>query len=167
MLQSSAKEKEGETMKEILFRGKPSNALSDEEWLFGLLVKQLDLDGTDELHIQTWERDKEGVSSRVLGVIPGTVGQYTGLKDEKGTMIFEGDIVTYINTDGIKFNGVALTVTGKVVYNEKTASFSVFGKDEIGAKHVDYFSIKNIEVIGNIHDNPELIQERREDEKDS
>ena len=91
-------------------------------------------------------------------VDPSTIGQYTGLTDKNGKKIFEGDIIKYKNTDGIKFNGVALTVIGKVVYNEKNASFAISGKDEIGAKHYDYFPIKNIEVIGNIHDNPELLK---------
>ena len=88
-------------------------------------------------------------------VDPSTIGWYTGSKDKNGKKIFEGDIIKYKNTDGIKFNGVALTVIGKVVYNEKNASFAISGKDEIGAKHYDYFPIKNIEVIGNIHDNPD------------
>lgn len=82
----------------------------------------------------------------------------TGLTDKNSKKIFEGDIVNYQNTDGIKFNGVALTIIGKVVYNEKNASFAVCGKDEIGAKHYDYFPIKNIENIGKIHDNPELLE---------
>jgi uncharacterized phage protein (TIGR01671 family) len=93
-----------------------------------------------------------------VDVLPETVGKYTGLTDKNGKKIFEGDIVKYKNTDGIKFNGVALTVIGKVVYNEKNASFAISGKDEMGAKHYDYFPIKNIEVIGNIHDNPELLK---------
>ena len=90
-------------------------------------------------------------------VDPSTIGWYTGSKDKNGKKIFEGDIIKYKNTDGIKFNGVALTVIGKVVYNEKNASFAISGKDEIGAKHYDYFPIKNIEVIGNIYDNQEIL----------
>ena len=100
--------------------------------------------------------DRFGNKCRIF-VDPSTIGEYTGLKDKHGKMIFEGDIIK-LNTDGIKFNGVALTVIGKVVYNEKNASFAISGKDEIGAKHYDYFPIKNIEVIGNIHDNPELLK---------
>ena len=131
-------------MREILFRGKVKNT---NEWQYG--------------DLRHWTKKSVGIHHQelytTLRVIPETVGQYTGLT-ANGKKIFEGDIVKYKNTDGIKFNGVALTVIGKVVYNEKNASFAVSGKDEIGAKHYDYFPIKNIEVVGNIHDNPELLE---------
>lgn len=91
-------------------------------------------------------------------VLPDTVGQYTGLTDKNGKKIFDGDIVRYNQTDGAKWNGKTILCTGKVVYNDKTASFAVNSIDEIGAKNYDYFPIKNIEVIGNIHDNPELLK---------
>lgn len=132
-------------MREILFRGKDIKG----NWHTGLLA-----------HIgNAWYiiSNKAGIET-AFEVIPSTIGQYTGLTDKNGKKIFEGDIIKYKNTDGIKFNGVALTVIGKVVYNEKNASFAISGKDEIGAKHYDYFPIKNIEDIGNIHDNPELLK---------
>lgn len=48
---------------------------------------------------------------------------------------------------------------GKVVYNNKTLSYAVEGKDEIGGKNYDYFPLKKeFEVIGNIYDNPELLK---------
>ena len=131
-------------MREILFRGKDIKG----NWHAGLLA-----------HIgNAWYISNKAGIATAFEVIPSTIGQYTGLTDKNGKKIFEGDIIKYKNTDGIKFNGVALTVTGKVVYNEKNASFAISGKDEIGAKHYDYFPIKNIEVIGNIHDNPELLK---------
>lgn len=135
-------------MREILFRGKRT---IDGEWCEGNLFVDEKGDKHEILLGYTnyriaWE------------VIPETIGQYTGLTDKNGKKIFEGDIIKYKNTYGIKFNGVALTVIGKVVYNEKNASFAISGKDEIGAKHYDYFPIKNIEIIGNIHDNPELLK---------
>lgn len=90
-------------------------------------------------------------------VDPETVGQFTGLT-AKEKKIFEGDIGRYKQTDGAKRNGKPITCIGKVVYNAKTASFAVESKDETGCKYFDYFPIKDFEVIGNIHDNPELLE---------
>ena len=89
--------------------------------------------------------------------IPETVGQFTG-SDKNGKKIFEGDIGRYKQTDGATQNGKPITCIGKVIYNAKTASFAVESKDEAGRKYFDYFPIKDFEVIGNIHDNPELLE---------
>lgn len=144
-------------MREILFRGAQKvDGCKSLYWYEGSLVSEKDgYTGEVEYYIQN--------ESGSFLVIPETVGQYTGLTDKNGTKIFEGDIVKYKNTDGIKVNGVALTIIGKVNYNEKNASFAIDGKDKIGAKHYDYFPIKNIEVIGNIHDNPELLKEAEQE----
>ena len=149
----------GLTMREVLFRGKTY----DDEWVEGQLLYFKASVGTGEfaLIIESceWDDSNEWFNlGKRAKVDPKTIGQYTGLTDKNGKKIFEGDIVKYKNTDGIKFNGVALTVIGKVVCNEKNASFAIIGKDEIGAKHCDYFPIKDIEIIGNIHDNPELLK---------
>lgn len=136
-------------MRDILFRGKSI----DGTWHYGVpLVYTEDYVCIAAPH--SYNKKVESI----------TIGQYTGLTDKNGKKIFEGDIIKYKNTDGIKFNGVALTVIGKVVYNEKNASFAISGKDEIGAKHYDYFPIKKIEVIGNIHDNPEILEGGEENE---
>lgn len=140
-------------MREILFRGAQKvDGSKSLYWYEGSLVREKDVyTGEVEYYI-------ENENGSFL-VIPETVGQYIVFTDKNGKKIFEEDIVKYKNTDGIKVNGVALTVIGKINYNEKTASFAIDGKDKIGAKHYDYFPIKNIEVIGNIHDNPELLKE--------
>lgn len=136
-------------MREILFRGKRAD---NEKWIYGLLVKEVDLDGSDELCIQTWDRDSEGVSSRVLSVVPSSVGQYTGLTDKNGTRIFEGDIV----------EDQASYLFGKVVY-----ATSQDGYDGLAGFMVDdiEYGLQNyngfwhqVEVIGNIHDTPELLK---------
>lgn len=147
-------------MREILFRGKAINrdigyhrtSYKNGDWVYGLVIKLYN----ERFELPAEMTNVNGVSG--IEVDYKTIGWYTGLTDKNGKKIFEGDIIKYKNTDGIKFNGVALTVIGKVVYNEKNASFAISGKDKIGAKHYDYFPIKNIEVIGNIHDNPELLK---------
>ena len=134
-------------MREILFRGK--SKVQGSEWLYGDVLIY-------ENSAQIWEAINNRKHNSVVSL--ETVGQYTGLTDKNGKKIFEGDIGRYKQTDGAKINGKPIICIGKVVYNEKTASFAVDSKDEIGAKNYDYFPIKDFEIIGNIHDNPELLK---------
>ena len=76
-----------------------------------------------------------------------TIGQYTGLCDKNGTKIFEGDIVKDI-----------LGQVGQIVYKEKYSAFVV---DEWWCGYALWFK-KEIEVIGNIHDDAELIRKKEE-----
>lgn len=143
-------------MREILFRGKTPKG----EWCEGLPTRKKPF-GKEINRIQIIDDCLENDFTEFLlvtDVIPQTVGQYTGLTDKNGTKIFEGDIGRYKQTDGAKINGKPIICIGKVVYNEKTASFAVDSKDEIGAKNYDYFPIKDFEIIGNIHDNHELLK---------
>ena len=78
-------------------------------------------------------------------IIPETVGQYTGLLDKDGKKIFEGDIIRVDDTE----NAV-------VEYDETSAFYmAVFDRAEsdFGSLIEQY---PNVEIIGNIHDNPEL-----------
>lgn len=143
-------------MREILFIGKRKD---NGEWVEGrLLANDVIVPSGQSFILEAnciYGCDKPIIA---YDVDKETVGQYTGLTDKNGKKIFEGDIVRYNQTDGAKWNGKPIICTGKVVYNDKTASFAVNSIDEIGTKNYDYFPIKNIEVIGNIHDNPELLE---------
>ena len=118
-------------MREILFRGK---TVCDGDWIYGGI---------------TWNPSKKKVFIHTEWdegeVIPETVGQYTGMTDKNGTKIFEHDIVR-IAVCGTYDNYV-------VSYDKENARFVV---GDTGFTFWSYISTK-IEVIGNIHDSPELL----------
>lgn len=121
-------------MREILFRGKFGN-----EWKYGFL--------SIEPKGLVIKEPYKNESSNVWYIDADTVGQYTGLTDKNGTKIFEGDIVKYGDTvHNVVFeqrNGTAYF--GLVYSTLETLSFGY------------YQDLKQIEVIGNIYDNPELV----------
>ena len=147
-------------MREILFRGKRCD---NGEWVKGYYIR-----AEHHWHKHGIHKDWITLGASANGgwfvlhnkyaVNAETVGQFAGLTDKNGKKIFEGDIGGYKQVDGAKRNGKPITCIGKVVYNVKTASFAVESKDETGCKYFDYFPIKDFEVIGNIHDNPELLR---------
>lgn len=82
-----------------------------------------------------------------IKVYSETVGQYTGLTDKNDTKIFEGDIV-----EGADFT---IEDGGYGLISFEDGAFEVNGNNIIGTFHENYWG-KEFEVIGNIHDNPEL-----------
>ena len=135
-------------MREILFHGKRAD---NGEWVEGDVLQTRYHSG----HIEYQIMPQTPVSS-AYPVLPETVGQYTGLTDKNGKKIFEGDICKFK-----RFNDVHV---GKVVFNVTTASFIMWYQPIVGAygeKATQKMLLSvcdNIEVIGNIHDNPELME---------
>ena len=148
-------------MREIVFRGKKVN---DGMWIQGYLF-------------QCWGRayilwGMTNDTPTMHDVKPETVGQFTGLVDKNGKMIFEGDIVRFIWWwfDGAERES---ELTGTIVYSSDNMSFQLKGvknkewRDFVGADEhdMDYltpfselnFCDADFEIIGNIHDNPELL----------
>ena len=85
-------------------------------------------------------------------VDPKTIGQFTGLIDKNGKKIFEGDIVTA--KDEIWGSPFCYGITGKIVYDE--ASFFIEPKDVMETQYL-FNECAVYEIIGNIHDTPELL----------
>lgn len=124
-------------MREILFRGKTST-----EWVYGDL-RHLN-DGRVAIR-------KDG-EIYPYEVIPETVGQYTGLNDRNGKKIFEGDIV-----EGDKKYFTYTHPYGKVVYDG--GQFVISFDDVLEDIECLGAWANAVEIIGNIHDNPELMKE--------
>ena len=126
-------------MREILFRAKRKD---NGEWVYGDLLKNIDC-------IKIREREKDITRiAKSYEVIPETVGQYTGLKDKNGKMIFEGDIVTGL----FNYN----KITGYIKYG----SDCTFYIERNGLYGILLNNAEDwLEVIGNIHDNKELFKD--------
>lgn len=119
-------------MRDILFRGK---RIDNGEWVEG-----------DFVHLP------HGVvilANGYANIDPETVGQYTGLTDKNGVKIFEGDVLTLDGEDGFFV----------LEFQEDTARFVMSGDSMV--VDFDNFWSYEVEVIGNIHDNPELSKEGR------
>ena len=136
-------------MREIIFRGK---RVDTGEWIEGLLWKKKY--NHNKIFISYFP-DEDDHEDAVV-VTPETVGQYTGLKDKNGVKIFEGDIVDA--SDGWWYaSGPAGHDSPiiKVEYNESVCGFAPFAIYDCDCGV--YIYPDECTVIGNIHDNPELI----------
>ena len=90
-----------------------------------------------------------------VGVMPETVGQFTGLTDKNGKKIFEGDIVT--TGYGVLW-AIAFDLNAFVALDGKKVQFALFEQYRWDRKTGSPIAPDYFEVIGNIHDNPELLE---------
>ena len=136
-------------MREILFRAK-SNYGNVGEWEYGLVAQpHVTEDGIVTSYYFTKICENGLTSQRTVSA--NTIGQYTGLNDKNGNKIFEGDIVN-VNTNkdtlchGYKGRNL-------VIRFDEYHRFVASGRLEYPlCNHYEW------EVIGNIHDNPELLK---------
>ena len=135
-------------IREVIFRGKQTD---NGEWIEGAY---------SPFHLNFGEReekphiiiisDDEDIDGLWCEVIPETVGQYTGLTDKNGKRIFEGDIVRY----DVNYHDMVISYDvenwGGWLYEDMD--------DNMQAYSIYEFCLRDIAVVGNIHDNPELLE---------
>lgn len=148
-------------MREILFRGQTrrkgekvwmDGSPVESNWVYGGIFQ-----GPNRSVIYGYDPiEKHSVYS-------DTVGQFTGLTDKNGKKIFEGDIfkmedeivAVIIFKDGC-FRLEEYGFTG--VFTESGYDECGGGWDVIECEPIDWYLLKDMEIIGNIHDNPELLE---------
>jgi len=161
-------------MREIEFRGKD---IETEGWVFGDLHTLC-----DKPHIHT-EKSKFPYAGKRSFVIPETIGQFTGLLDKNGKKIFEGDILRVreyenllmneFSDDADRFDLFTLEeIRGKLKIEYVSPVVFLEGGFQISTRENDFDMFLaclfgdmkrsspsfEFEVIGNIHDNPELVK---------
>ena len=137
-------------MREILFQAKAINRdkgyhktnYKNGDWVYGLVTRLYD-ERFENLPAEM--TNINGVSG--IEVDYKTIGQYTGLTDKNGVRIFEGDIVSLVKHDSLIY---------KVVY--VPCRYELVNSKGVNCFVLDIYKSENIEVIGNIHDNPEILK---------
>ena len=145
-------------MREILFRGKHART---GEWVEGFYYAQKHRYAGGNRFFGEHAMITTGINETSGGwgestetmeyeVIPETVGQYTGLIDKNGKKIFEGDIIKSCEYDDVYFV--------KYCADNNYPAFDVVPEVDIECNGLSHLHVvEGIEVIGNIHDNPELL----------
>lgn len=153
--------------REIKFRGK---MIPENEWIFGTILRIpappvcFGKSETDKYYIQfpdprympDWNMPYKMVQGEVN---PDTIGQYTGLHDKNGKEIYEGDIVLYEDWEMAYEGGGndSFINKGIVEYCEDNCCYNVTERQTVDITDVLYKDNEDLEVIGNIYDNPELL----------
>ena len=101
-----------------------------------------------------WYISNKAGSPFAYEVRPDTICQCTGLKDKNGNLIWENDIVGYWDTYSTENGQSEMDCIGKVVWDDETLSFQVTNR----LSSESYEVLDECSVIGNIFDNPELLE---------
>ena len=149
-------------MREILFRAKAINRdggyhrtnYKNGDWVYGLISRLYD----ERFNFFPAEMTNEdGISG--IEIDHNTIGQYTGLTDKNAKKIFEGDIVRTLAPCSIDKYIKGVVVFGEYSTSYQSSNVGYYVNWSLNKNLAIYCKINDIEIIGNIHDNPELLED--------
>lgn len=129
--------------REILFRGK---RIDNSEWVYGYYIQWRD--GSASI-------DDGDASAPMYSVDRSTVGQYSELKDKNGNRVFEGDITMARIVEG---DHTGFTWPPAEIVFEDGAFCRKEQREAVPLR--SYSACVEFEITGNVHDNPELLEEQ-------
>ena len=136
--------------RKIIFRAKRSE---NNDWVYGDLLHPSCVSAGYEIH--PYIRDRHACAHEVD---KDTIGQFTGLYDANEKEIYERDIIRF------HFNGSEYILC--VIFNNEVGAWCVAykGSEYVGIRPLGELlcEYSGMEVIGNIHDNPELFKEEQQ-----
>ena len=146
-------------MREIIFRGKRTD---NGEWVYGSLFVGFKKSYICPKAIAMYDFDDALCLVEFVEVDPSSVGQYTGLKDKHGNRIFEGDILRIAKIadelGGYYRPPLDYTVNVVVKWDLCAWMWETLCDDKRYITFPDAWCHYECEIIGNIHDNPEMLK---------
>lgn len=141
-------------MREILFKAK---RIYDGKWIEGYYLRdQYHIGGKD---IIFYRKDSDWFTVYTDRIDIETLCQFTGLCDKNGNKIWENDILMAhfdeFYPEDVTYETVEWGIAGWVTHEAGSA----------GRRYLDKFDLENFEVVGNIFDNPELLQEESDEQR--
>ena len=141
-------------MREILFRAKDNGVLNGV-WQYG----SLDISNPDAPTIIRIDRHN---NKMFIPILIKTVGQYTGLTDKNGKKIFEGDIILFEDESptNYEYHDCTEMRCGDVRFDD--GEFYLTNRIAVEMGDLIYDGKLDGVIVGNIHDNPELLKSEGE-----
>lgn len=151
--------KHNKGMRTIEFRGRGFDSI---KWEYGDLLQYDDGDVCIGVHSKNYTDDgfNAGLYRHIVSVDEDTVGQFTGLKDKNGKGVYEGDI--FKDSSGVLRS--IFRVPGGLAFEDNPVAFGydhrapVYPYSPLAESQNEAWISQCCEVIGNIHDNPELLK---------
>ena len=144
-------------MREILFRAKSDGIHS--KWVYGFYEREVFNDGVD--HILTngiYDGQRNNAIGESYCVLPETIGQYTGMADKNGINIFEGDILKnhFFGVPDEEYDEITVVEMVGGAWIARDVSYASLSPED-ASENLLLYTHSRSEIIGNIHDNPELL----------